>query len=157
MSLVREKDEYSPSNRPHNRRQNHQQHLLRRLERRVVAAHAVGVQKHHDPENHQCAKRVHKVPDPKPVRREVSRRGIRPEADSRRNSVARHPVSINVAVGEGGEAAGEAAGGDQDPRRVLVDGAVAAAVVGEERVEVLEQEDCACGEEFDEVAYASEA
>lgn len=156
MSVIRENDKYSPDNCPRNWRQGRQQQFLGWLEWRVIAPDAVRVQKDYDSENQQCKKCMHEVPDPKPIRRKVLWRGSRPKASPRHNPVARHPIVADVAVGEGGEAAQEAACHDQDARQVLVDG-VATAVVGEKRVEELEQENRASWEEFDEVAYAREA
>lgn len=132
VSCVREKNEDRTGNRPYDRWHGHQQNLLRGLERRVEALHRVRVQKGHSRKHDQREKCMNKVPKPKPISQKILRgrwRRIRPKALSSCNAIVCLPLAIGIAIGERGEAAREAANGDQDARWVLVDG-VAMAIVG---------------------------
>lgn len=99
---------------------------------------------------------MHKVSETEFVRGEVGPGGGGgPEAFGGGHAVMHVALRVRVAVGEGGEAAGGATGGDEETREVFVDG-VALAVVREDRVEELEGEDGSRREELDEVADAGE-
>lgn len=64
-------------------------------------------------------------------------------------------IAVCVTVCEGREEAREATNGGESGGEVLVEW-VAVAIVGEDRVEELEEEDCACWEEPYEVSHTCE-
>lgn len=92
------------------------------------------------------------VPSPETVLGQVHRAvAARPEARAGDDPVVDRAVGGHVAVGEGREEAGEAAETDKRPAEILVD-RVAVAVVGQDWVQELENEDGSGREEPDEVA-----
>lgn len=154
MSIIGKHDKNSSGDGAYDGRHCHEQGLLRGLERRVEALDRVRVEQRHHGKHHQREKSVHKVPETELVRGQVDRGGGGgPEAGGGGDAVVHVALAVRVAVGEGGEAAGGATGGDEEAGEVLVD-EVALAVVGEDRVEELEGEDCARREELDQVAEA---
>lgn len=96
------------------------------------------------------------VPEPEPVPGQVHRAVTsRPEAGPGGDPVVDRAIVAYIAVGEGGEEAGEAAEGDERPAEVPVD-RVAVAGVSQDWVQELEHEDGPSREELDEVAEPGE-
>lgn len=157
MSIVRKHNKNGSGNGTDNGRHCHEQGPLCGLERWVEALDSVRVEQGHDGKHDQREKGVHKVSETEFVRGQVDPGGGGggPEAFGGGDAVMYVALIVHVAIGEGGEAAGGATGGDEEAREVLVDG-VALAVVREEGVKELEGEDGARREELDEVADAGE-
>ncbi|CAL9118226.1 unnamed protein product [Musa textilis] len=159
VPVVGEEHEDEAGDAAHYRRQHHDQRLLLRNERRVEARHRVVVQQRYHREHHQREGGVDEVRHPQLVLGQVPCAGFgvgeEPQPVLGHHAVVDLAVVLDVAVGEGGEAAGEAADEEEDAGQVLVHGA-AVACVGQERAEELEQEDSPAREEFDEVSYSFE-
>ena len=85
---------------------------------------------------------MNKVPEPKLVFRQVDgiRRRSRPQTLCCHDAVVFLSIAARVTVGEAGKAAVEAADGEEDAVQVLP-GGIAVAVVGDDGVEELKQED----------------
>lgn len=96
---------------------------------------------------------MNKVPEPELIHRQVHPRGRRggPEALHGGNAVVGIPITALITISEGRNAARDTTNTDEGGGEVLVDD-VAGAIVGENRVEELEEEDCACWEELDEAS-----
>nr|CAD1833694.1 unnamed protein product [Ananas comosus var. bracteatus] len=124
------------------------------LERGVEARDRVGVQQRDRREHDERQQRVHEVPGPEPVLGQVERARVRvgegPEAAAGHDAVVQPAVAANVAVREGGEAAGEAAAEEEEGAQHLVQG-VAVACVGQEWAEELEHKHCSTGEQLYQV------
>lgn len=150
MPLVRKHNEDGTRNGTDDRRRSHEYQLLSGLEWRVEALDGVRVQQRHDGKHDQREKSMHEVSKPEFVGGKVLRGGGcgRPQAFGGGDAVVEVPIAILVAIGEGGEAAWGTAGGDEEGGEVPVDD-VALAVVGEDGIEELEDEDGACREELD--------
>ncbi|RRT45146.1 hypothetical protein B296_00055334 [Ensete ventricosum] len=159
VPVVGEEHEDEAGDAAHCRRQHHDQRLLLRDQRRVEARHRVVVQQRYHREHHQREGGVDEVRHPQLVLGQVPCAGIgvgeEPQPVLGHHAVVDLAIVPDVAVGEGGEAAGEAADEEKDAGQVLVHGA-AVACVGQERAEELEQEHSPAREEFDEVSYSFE-
>lgn len=96
---------------------------------------------------------MNEVPGPELKHRQVHPIGRRggPDALQGGNAVVGILITTLVTVMEGRHEARDATNTDEEGGEVLV-GHVAGAIVGEDRVEELEEEDCPCWEDLDEVS-----
>jgi len=122
MPSVRKQHEDGARQPADHRRHHHQQRLLAGLERWVEAVDCVGVQQRNHGKHEDGDERVRKVPEPELVLGQVLLPRLRvregPEAVLGDDPVVDPAVAANVAVGEAGEAAREAAKGEEGAAQV---------------------------------------
>lgn len=114
MAGIRKEHENRTGNHADHRRQHLEKNLLLRHEIRIETAHGVGVQERQGGEDDDREKSVDKVSEPKLVLGQVLGARGRPQAGTGDDAVVSVAAGIGVAIGEGGETAGDAAEGDED-------------------------------------------